>query len=139
MQKRNKTIVVAIVIAISILLIAFVLIVCLPKVNYEVGTFSLSEYYHPDEEVIVIKNVGDIPDARTALKKARAFLTERYRVDTIGGDPVEIYWDEVERCWLITVAPPKPQKIEGLEEMPLYELPYVIIRENGDVLKFGEM
>ena len=135
MQSKNKFITLAIVITV---IAAVLLILFLPKNNYEVGTFSLTEYYHPNEEVIVIKNVGDIPDARTAVKKARVFLTERFIVDPLGDDPVEIYWDEVERCWLITVAPPKPQKIEGLEEMPLYECPYVIIRENGDVLKFGE-
>ena len=137
MQKRNKTIVVTIVIAISILLVAFVLIVCLPKVNYEVGTFSLSKFYHPNEEVKVIENVGEIPDAHTATKKAIEFWTVIFKDDPTDGRPVEIYRDEIEKCWLVKVGPPKPEVIEGVEEMPLYECPYVIIRENGDVLKFG--
>ena len=137
MQSKNKFITLTIVITV---IAAVLLILFLPKNNYEVGTFSLSEYYHPDEEVIVIKNVGDIPDARTAVKKARVFLTERFIVDPLGDDPAEIYWDETARCWLVVAALPKVRVDTDLvEEIPLYELPYVIIRENGDVLKFGEM
>lgn len=135
MRKRNKTIGWIVAIVVCAVLVVVALIVFLPKQEYEVKPFAA--HFHPDDELDVIANMGEIPDARTAAKMAKKFWENRFGDDFDEGRGVEVYWDEAERCWLIKVAPPKPQKIEGVEEMPLYECPYVIIRENGDVLKYG--
>ena len=86
----------------------------------------------------VIGNVGEIPNARTAAKKAVKFWAKEFGGDLGIDEELKIYWDANERCWMVWTTPPKQKVIEGVEEMPLYELFYVIFRENGDVLKFGE-
>lgn len=120
-----------------VLVAVVTVVVSLPKHHYDVGAFSLSMYYHPNEEVKVIENVGEIPDARTAVKKADEIWMKHLHANSIGRDEVSVYWDEAERCWMVWTNPPGPKVEEGVEEMALYELLYVIIRENGDVLKVG--
>ena len=138
MQNRNKIITLVIALSVSILLIVILLIVCFPKDNYEVLPFSLSKYYHPKEELKVSENVGEIHDARTAAKKAVKFWTKEFGGDIGIDEELKIYWDANERCWMVWTTPPAPKVDDELVyEAPLYELFYVIIRENGDVLKFG--
>jgi hypothetical protein len=79
-------------------------------------------------------NVGPVPDAETAVAKAKELWLEKYGVingkpyDPTGGRPIMIGYDAKNDCWVVNGTLPK--NAFGV-------VPFAIIQGDGTVLAMG--
>lgn len=102
--------------------------------------FSIREYTEELEIFSSDKNVGAIENVDDVIRIAQELWNEKYgRVgwgrydDPNPGNSIEVFFDAEEECWLVRgTVPPDPFPPDNTVWTGV--LPYVAIRENGEVL-----
>lgn len=95
---------------------------------------NITNYQRVIEEFPFEGNVGPVPDAETAVTKAKELWLEKYGVisgkpyDPTGGRPIMIGYDAKNDCWVVNGTLPK--NAFGV-------VPFAIIQGDGTVLAMG--
>ena len=95
---------------------------------------NITNYQRVIEECPYEGNVGPVPDAETAVTKAKELWLEKYGVingkpyDPTGGRPIMIGYDAKNDCWVVNGTLPK--NAFGV-------VPFAIIQGDGTVLAMG--
>ena len=95
---------------------------------------DIATFQREIEEFPFEGNVGPVPDAETAVTKARELWLEKYGVingkpyDPTGGRPIMIGYDAKNDCWVVNGTLPK--NAFGV-------VPFAIIQGDGTVLAMG--
>ena len=99
-----------------------------------VSDCDITNYQRIIEECPYEGNVGPIPDAETAIARAKELWLEKYGVingkpyDPTGGRPIMIGYDAKNDCWVVNGTLPK--NAFGV-------VPFAIIQGDGTVLAMG--
>lgn len=95
---------------------------------------NITNYQRVIEECPYEGNVGPVPDAETAIARAKELWLEKYGVisgkpyDPTHGCPIMVGYDAVNDCWVVNGTLPK----NGMGVVPL-----AIIQGDGTVLAMG--
>lgn len=95
------------------------------SVSYE-GTFELSEYLLPENEVLLDVKVLEITNAETAAREANRVWADMYGRKYQGR--IVVYHDEENACWLVSASLPTL----SISDFPYF--PAALILDDGTVL-----
>lgn len=99
-----------------------------------IGTFDISDYQTEITAHGYKRNMGEVPNAETAINCAKELWVERWGEYGLPdeGEEIKVFYDESERCWLIVTdrtlwAKRFRKNYTGVN-------PYALIHMDGEVL-----
>ncbi len=132
----NKKTVIAVIIMIIIMTVGMILVYnkIAGKSEITVWDCDISKLQWEIENFPCERNVGPVPDAETAVARAKELWMDKYGVvngkpyDPTHGCPISVGYDAKNDCWAVNGTLPKNA---------IGSVPFAIIQSDGTVLAVG--